>query len=67
VVEAGRNRVSVCQMSWSAPDVSLALASACIRSVWNPHLGHFDPACLTWATEGALAESHLIAAGRVDV
>jgi hypothetical protein len=44
---------TLCQVSWSAPDGSLALASACIRSVWNPHLGHFDPSGPTWAMEGA--------------
>jgi hypothetical protein len=67
VTEAGRNRISLCQVSWSAPDGSLALASACMRSAWSPHLGHFDPAGLTWATDGALAGSRLTAATGVDV
>ena len=43
------------QVSWSAPDGSLALALACIRSVWSPHLEHVDPSSLTQATEGAFA------------
>ena len=46
---------ALCQVSWSAPDGSLALALACIRSVWSPHPEHVDPSSLAQATEVAFA------------